>query len=53
MGSPVTAEEVARSIPFLASDDARMITGITHVIDGGWHLAGAQPACSVPTKRYL
>ncbi len=40
---PIQPEEVAKSIAFLASDDARMITGIIHKIDGGWHLAGAQP----------
>ncbi len=43
MGTPAEAEDLAKSIAFLASDDARMITGVRHIVDGGWHLAGAQP----------
>ncbi len=43
ISEPVTTEDIARSVVFLASDDARIITGTTHVIDGGWQLAGAQP----------
>ena len=46
MGNPVTPEDVAVSIAFLASEDARMITGINHVIDGGFLLAGPPPSMS-------
>ena len=46
LGAAIQPEEVAKSIAFLASDDARMITGINHVIDGGFLLAGAQPSLS-------
>ena len=35
MGDIVTPDDVAASIAFLASDDARMITGADLVIDGG------------------
>ena len=35
MGDIVTPDDVAASIAFLASDDARMITGAELVIDGG------------------
>lgn len=37
-GRPGKAEEVAKMVAFLASDDASMITGATHNIDGGWAL---------------
>ncbi len=42
LGRASEPEEVAKSIAFLASDDARMIMGIQHVIDGGFLLAGVQ-----------
>merc|ERR1711973_658464 len=35
MGRPGTAEEVAKAIAFLASDDASFITGVTLPVDGG------------------
>ena len=44
IGRAMEPEEVAKNILFLASDDARMITGIQHVVDGGFLLAGAQPS---------
>ena len=44
IGRAMEPEEVAKNILFLASDDARMITGIQHVVDGGWLLAGSQPS---------
>ncbi|XP_037515286.1 3-oxoacyl-[acyl-carrier-protein] reductase FabG-like [Rhipicephalus sanguineus] len=38
LGRIGTPEEVARSIAFLASDDAAFVTGITMPIDGGFLL---------------
>jgi len=35
MGRPGTADEVAKAIGFLASDDASFITGVTLPVDGG------------------
>lgn len=35
LGRPGTAEEVAKTIAFLASDDASFITGQTLPVDGG------------------
>lgn len=35
LGRPGTAEEVAKAIAFLASDDASFITGVTLPVDGG------------------
>ena len=35
MGDIVTTDDVAASVAFLASQDARMITGADLVIDGG------------------
>ncbi|CAG9765521.1 unnamed protein product [Ceutorhynchus assimilis] len=37
LGRPGTAEEVARTIAFLASDSASFITGATLPVDGGRH----------------
>ncbi|KAL5010583.1 hypothetical protein ScPMuIL_012888 [Solemya velum] len=39
LGRPGTADEVARSIAFLASDEASFITGAQLPIDGGRHAA--------------
>ena len=36
LGRLGTAEDVARSIAFLASDDASFITGTALVVDGGY-----------------
>jgi 3-oxoacyl-[acyl-carrier protein] reductase len=36
MGRLATAEEVADSVAFLASEDAKFIEGQTIVVDGGW-----------------
>jgi len=33
--------EIAKTIAFLASDDASFITGITMPVDGGWHVMSA------------
>jgi len=35
LGRPGTADEVAKAIAFLASDDASFITGCTLPVDGG------------------
>ena len=38
MGRLATAEEMAALVVYLASDDARFVTGQAMVIDGGWTL---------------
>ncbi|XP_065306114.1 cyclohexanol dehydrogenase-like [Dermacentor albipictus] len=47
LGRIGTAQEVARCIAFLASEDASFITGITMLVDGGLtlmsSLTGANP----------
>ena len=30
--------EIAKTIAFLASNDASFITGVTLLVDGGWHI---------------
>ncbi len=42
MGRPAEPEDVAKTILFLASDDASFITGITLPVDGGWLAYGYQ-----------
>lgn len=37
LGRPGEAEEVARAIAFLASEDASFITGASVPVDGGRH----------------
>ena len=34
--------EIAKTIAFLASDDASFITGVTMPVDGGWNIMSAQ-----------
>ncbi|KYN26966.1 putative L-xylulose reductase [Trachymyrmex cornetzi] len=34
--------EIAKTIAFLASDDASFITGVTMPVDGGWHIMSTQ-----------
>ncbi|EGI66779.1 3-oxoacyl-[acyl-carrier-protein] reductase [Acromyrmex echinatior] len=34
--------EIAKTIAFLASDDASFMTGVTMPVDGGWHATSAQ-----------
>lgn len=41
IGRPVDAEEVARGVLFLCSDDAKAITGVTLPVDGGNSALGA------------
>ncbi len=36
LGRFATAKDVAKSVCFLASDEANMITGVTLAVDGGW-----------------
>ena len=39
LGKLVTPEDIADAVCFLASDDARAITGISLPIDAGWLVA--------------
>lgn len=41
LGRVGTAEEVAKTVLFLASDDASFITGVALPVDGGWEAAGS------------
>ena len=36
---PVTANEVAKTVLFLLSNDASGITGVSVTVDGGWSVA--------------
>jgi len=44
MGRIIMPEEVAAVIAFLASDDARMVTGVNLPVDGGVSASNGQPA---------
>ena len=41
------ALEIAKTIAFLASDDASFITGVTLSVDGGMHIM--QPPVTIPS----
>ena len=53
MGRPGTAGEVADAIAFLASDDARYITGVMLPVDGGLTAASGQPDYTLAFSREL
>jgi NAD(P)-dependent dehydrogenase (short-subunit alcohol dehydrogenase family) len=44
LGKPGSVEDIANAALYLASDDAKYVTGQVLVIDGGW-TAGYMPAC--------
>ena len=43
LGRPGQAEELAAAIAFIASDDARYITGVNLPVDGGITASNGQP----------
>lgn len=43
LGAPIESEDVAAAMAFLASDDARMITGVSLPVDGGALASNGQP----------
>lgn len=43
MGRPATPDDIAHAVAFLASDNARQITGQTLVVDGGWTATSPVP----------
>jgi glucose 1-dehydrogenase len=43
MGRPATTNDIAEAVCFLASDQARHITGQTLVVDGGWTSVSPEP----------
>jgi glucose 1-dehydrogenase len=48
-----TAEDIGRSVAFLASSDADYITGTTLLVDGGFALRGALPQAAQPVAERL
>jgi NAD(P)-dependent dehydrogenase (short-subunit alcohol dehydrogenase family) len=36
LGAPGSTEDIAAAVLFLASDDAKYVTGHILVVDGGW-----------------
>jgi NAD(P)-dependent dehydrogenase (short-subunit alcohol dehydrogenase family) len=53
LGRMGTAEEIAAAAAFLASDDARYITGQTLVVDGGLLAQQRSPQVDIfPLERY-
>ncbi len=53
MGRPGTADEVATTVTFLASDDARYVTGHCLVVDGGITVHTGQPNFTTHIRRIL
>ena len=43
LGAPAEADDIAGPILFLASDDARMVTGVNLPVDGGVSASNGQP----------
>ncbi|KAG5348363.1 DCXR reductase, partial [Acromyrmex charruanus] len=43
--------EIAKTIAFLASDDASFMTGVTMPVDGGWHITSAQSNLNITDSQ--
>src|SRR3974390_2427283 len=54
MGYPVAIEDVGLATAILATDYAKLITGETVYVDGGYHILGKakRPAALLPVRRY-